>query len=145
MVINTYITIHIWKIGYENRRSRVHRNREGAWLFIMSWTDELFYRQFGVDKEEFYKLCDRCKSRYPGSSPNGLKNYSLGQIRGRASSGESGPVTMELKLAVTLRLLRGASYLDMIWYGVQLSTVHEIFSFMLSLFNIVMTDKEIYI
>ena len=144
MVIITDVTIHIRKIGYEKKKSRVYRNREAAWEFILTWNEELFYRQFGLGKEEFFKLCEQCKSSYPGKSRNGIKNYFLAQIRGRASSGKSGPVNMELKLAVTLRLLRGASYLDMIWYGVQISTVHEIFGFMLSLLNTVLTDTEIY-
>ena len=34
---------------------------------------------------------------------------------------------MELKLLITLRLLAGASYLDMIWYGVSVDTVHRLF------------------
>ena len=51
---------------------------------------------------------------------------------------------MEIKLAVALRLLRGASYLDMIWYGVQLSTVHLTFGFMLELLDSVLTDSEVY-
>ena len=111
---------------------------------MQSWSDELFYRQFGLTREDFFKLCERCKAKYPGSSPNGFANYTLALIRGRASSGTSGPVTLELKLAVTLRLLRGASYLDMIWYGVQISTVHLIFGFMLQLLHSVLTDEEVY-
>ena len=39
-------------------------------------------------------------------------------------------ITMEIKLAITLRLLRGAFALDMIWYyGVQIQLVAVIFSF----------------
>ena len=111
---------------------------------MLSWSDELFYRQFGLAREDFFRLCERCKASYPGSEENGFANYTLAQSRGRASSGTSGPITMELKLAVTLRLLRGGAYLDMIWYGVQLSTVHVIFGFMLQLLDSVLTDQEVY-
>ena len=111
---------------------------------MLSWSDELFYRQFGLAREDFFRLCERCKASYPGSEENGFANYTLAQIRGQASSGTSGPITLEIKLAVTLRLLRGGSYLDMIWYGVQLSTVHVIFGFMLQLLDSVLTDQEVY-
>lgn len=36
---------------------------------------------------------------------------------------------------ITLRLLAGASYLDMIWYGVAVDSVHQIFKQMLSYIN----------
>ena len=51
---------------------------------------------------------------------------------------------VELKLAITLRLLAGASHLDMIWYGVQSSTVSAIFNFILPLIDIAYSDQEIF-
>ena len=73
------------------------RDRDAAWKFIKSWTEELFYMQFGFSKDDFFKLCERLKFNYPGAT-SGYENYKLAQIRGRASSGSSGPITMELKL-----------------------------------------------
>jgi hypothetical protein len=37
------------------------------------------------------------------------------------------PITLELQLFITLRLLSGAMYLDMIWYGVSLSSIPSLF------------------
>ena len=45
---------------------------------------------------------------------------------------------------MTLRLLAGAKHLDMIWYGVQLSTVHGIFVKMLTLIDIALPNDEIF-
>jgi hypothetical protein len=36
-------------------------------------------------------------------------------------------VPLELRLYITLRILSGASYLDMIWYGVEVKSVPGIF------------------
>ena len=50
------------------------------------------------------------------------------------SIGNQLAITMEIKLAITLRLLRGAFALDMIWYyGVQIQLVAVIFSFVMKL------------
>jgi hypothetical protein len=51
---------------------------------------------------------------------------------------------MELKVARTLRLLAGASHLDMIWYGVQSSTVGVIFNFILPLIDLAYPAVEIF-
>ena len=47
-------------------------------------------------------------------------------------------------MAVTLRLLAGASNLDMIWYGVQKGSVFGIFKQGLGLINKVLPDSEIF-
>ena len=57
----------------------------------------------------------KCKSIYPGKSANGYENYRMAQIKGMNSTPGCGLITMELKVVITLRLLAGASYLDMIW------------------------------
>jgi len=51
---------------------------------------------------------------------------------------------MEIKLAITLRLLRGACALDMIWYGVQIQSVAVIFSFVVQQLNIAYPDDEVF-
>jgi len=89
-------------------------------------------------------LVERLKHNYPGPHGNSYKNYVLAQIRGQASTNHSGPITMEIKLAITLRMLAGASYLDMIWYGVQISLVHKIFEFVLCLLDNTLSNDEIF-
>lgn len=110
----------------------------------MSWSDMLFERQFGMPRDEFFPLCEKLKAHYPGRFKNGIDNYKLSLTRGAAATPDSGPVTMEIKLAITLRIFRGASYLDMIWYGVQLSTVSSIFSFVIELIDSVLPNNEIF-
>jgi hypothetical protein len=44
-----------------------------------------------------------------------------------ASLSSGSPITLELRLYITLRLCSGAQYLDMIWYGVSLDSIPEIF------------------
>jgi hypothetical protein len=46
-----------------------------------------------------------------------------------ASKSNGSPISLELQLYVTLRLLSGAgaAYLDMVWYAISLSFVHELF------------------
>lgn len=56
----------------------------------------------------------------------------------------SGPITMEIKLCIFLRLLAGACYLDMIWYGVQLQSVLFIFIDLLRTINEVLSDAECF-
>jgi len=126
------------------RKKKIVRNRTEAWNFICSWDDTLFYRQFRVPREDFFPICEKLKSIYPGKNANGFLNYQLAQGRGRASTPKSGPITMAIKLAVTLRLLAGASNLDMIWYGVQHGSVTGIFEFILSQLDIVLPDNEIF-
>lgn len=114
--------------GKSIQRQHVFRDRKGAWIFVQSWSDEMFHRQMRLPRVVFFWLCERYKSVYPGPYVGEvLQNYGLALKRGAAATPESGPVTLELKLCITLRLLAGAKYLDMIWYGVQLSTVHDMF------------------
>lgn len=128
----------------KHRSKKVRRSRQESWEFIMTWTDDLFYKQFRLPKEEFFQLCEKIKSIYPGRYRNGLANYKLSQKRGAASTPDSGPVTLEIKLAVTLRILAGASELDMIWYGVQLRTVSGILDQMLPLIDKALPDDKIF-
>jgi hypothetical protein len=44
-----------------------------------------------------------------------------------ATLSSGSPVTLELRLFITLRILSGASYLDMIWCAVDVNTVPSIF------------------
>ena len=132
-------------LGTINRRAKkVVRDRAQAWAFIQTWSDDLFYSQFRLPREEFFILCERIKHIYPGNRGTGIENYRFAQLQGSRSSPVSGPITMETKVAITLRLLAGASHLDMIWYGVQTSTVASIFLFILPLIDVAYSDLEIF-
>jgi hypothetical protein len=113
----------------------------------MSWTDELFYRQFRISRGDFFIICDKIKNIYPSHSENihiGIESYIHSQKMGNISTPSSGPVTLEIKLAITLRMLAGASALDMIWYGVQLATIPSIFQFIIQCLDTVLLNKDIY-
>ena len=127
-----------------SRKKKVIRDRQQAWEFVLSWSNELFYRQFRLSKEVFLLLCERLKGSCIGPYANGYENYLYGQGKGRNSTPVSGAISMEVKLAITLRLLAGASELDMIWYGVQLSSVNVIFNAIIKQIDSVLSNKEIF-
>lgn len=78
------------------RQRKIVRNRQEVWQFILSWSDELFHRQFRLVKEEVFKIVEKCKSAYPGKSQNGFENYRLSQIKGNNSTPQSGPIYYKL-------------------------------------------------
>ena len=90
--------------GEKLKRQRAVRDRIGSWKFIESWSDELFQNQFRMERELFFPVCERMKANYPGRSKNGVENYNLSLKRGAAATPDSGPITMEMKLAITLRI-----------------------------------------
>ena len=57
-----------------------------------------------MERELFFPLCEKMKDNYPGRSKNGVENYNLSLKRGAAATPDSGPITMEMKLAITLRI-----------------------------------------
>ena len=119
------------------------KRKMDAWDFVMSWSEDLFYQQFRMFKKQFFEIVRRCKEVYPGSSQNGLTNYDLAVKRGNASTcGKH--TSIEIKLCIFLRLCAGASHIDMIWYGVALTSVNPIFLFMLDLVDKALPDEEIF-
>jgi hypothetical protein len=140
-----YLALQVPSIDYEKKKRgpRIKSDRKAsAWEFVLSWNNDVFYKQFRMHKEEFVDLADKCKSKYPGKK-SGLENYELAVKRGNASTGGN-HTSLEIKLAIFLRMCAGASWLDMIWYGVSLSSVHDIFNFMLVLVNEALPDKEVF-
>ena len=95
----------------KTKKPNEHRDRQGPLDFILSWSDDMFYRQFRLVKDEFYDLLEKMKDGYPGSPlRTGRENLALAYQMGDLSSGTHVP--LELKLMVTLRLLACANYLD---------------------------------
>jgi hypothetical protein len=96
------------------RLPNTRKDREFPIRFIRSWTDSMFVRQFRLDRISFYDNVRELNSNFPINEQMGIR-----------SSGSS--ISNELRLFITMRLLAGASYLDMIWYGVDVDHVHELF------------------
>jgi len=55
------------------------------------------------------------------------KGYDLARHACYAARSSGSPISLELRLYITLRILSGASYLDMIWYGVEIRSVPALF------------------
>ena len=90
-----------------------HRDRELVLLTVRDWDDDMFRRQFRLFRSDFNGLLIRL-------NPYLTKNC----VKARNSSGC--PINSELQLLITLRVLAGASYLDMIWYSVSVNHVMDI-------------------
>ena len=105
---------------YMDNSKRIRSSLE----FIHSWDDALFYRQFRVVRADFYELLSKITESI--GSANLRMKESLAMRRYGVF------VRLETKLCITLRLLAGASYLDMIWYGPSLSYTQKIFVYILN-------------
>jgi hypothetical protein len=55
------------------------------------------------------------------------QGYDIHKNYKHASRSIGFPIVLELRLFITLQLLSGASFLDMIWYGVSLKSIPELF------------------
>ena len=128
----------------KTRQAKNVYDRRSAWEFVLSWDEVMFSRQFRMKKGLFRRIVQSCKENYPGRSADGLLNYRLAQTRSKASSGGNPPITMEIKLAITLRLLAGASALDMVWYGVCLPTIEPLFHFSLLLLDKALSNEKVF-
>lgn len=95
---------------------RTLKDRLAPWQFIEQWNEEMFYRQFRMTtRSKFYELLRKIIDNYPGPYAEGKRNYSYGCQQGDNAHGHH--ILLQIKLCITLRILAGASYLDMIWYG----------------------------
>jgi hypothetical protein len=103
------------------RRRNIHRDRSSVMSFIHSWSDEMFKRQFRLTRPDFF-LLEATIMEYMEMS-----GYDFEQHTRYATRSSGSPILLELRLYITLRILSGASYLDMIWYGVEIKTVPVIF------------------
>lgn len=85
----------------KNRKPRnSHRNRGFAVEEITRLSDLIFTRMFRVDRDSFYELVENIEIKL-------VRN----EVRAKSSSGSS--INTITRLAVTLRWLAGASYLDL--------------------------------
>lgn len=87
-------------------------DRSNSIKTIRSWDDNMFHRQTRLQREDFYNLVKNLEPILEANSN-----------MGKRSSGS--PITAELQLAITCRILAGAETLDMIWYSVSVNHVKE--------------------
>jgi hypothetical protein len=107
-----------WK---RKRRPNIHRDRNYVISFIHSWSDEMFRRQFRITHSDFTLLEATILENMEG------KGYDSSRHACYAARSSGSPISLELRLYVMLRILSGASYLDMIWYGVEIRSVPGLF------------------
>ncbi len=93
-----------------SRTGNQHANRASAIEFVRSWDEEMFERQFRLCREDFNNILTQI-------APLIERNEQMA-IR---SSGSN--INPELRLLITLRVLAGARYLDMIHYRVDVDHV----------------------
>ena len=88
-------------------------DRLQALQYVRSWDNDMFRRQFRLCSEDFAFVLHKV-------SPPIARNV----VRAVASSGSS--ICPEMRLLITLRILAGAKYLDMIWYRVHVDHVQAL-------------------
>jgi hypothetical protein len=103
------------------RKSNVHRDRRSVIQFIHSWSNDMFRGQFRVARDDFSLLETAILENME------RKGYDFGRHASYATQSSDSPITLELRLYITLWILSGASYLDMIWYAVEVRSVPGIF------------------
>lgn len=97
------------------KRGNLHRDRDYAVKQIAMWPDALFERMFRICREDFVDL--RQSLIDAGFRP---RNESMAEL----SSGSS--ISLETRIFITLRIVAGAAYLDLVWYNVALNHTHEV-------------------
>ena len=112
------------------RVGNCRNERPQALQYVRSWDDDMFKRQFRLCREDFGDLLYKI---HPLIHRNEMKAI--------ASSGSS--ICPELRLLITLRILAGAKYLDMIWYRVQVDHVSELVIDCVSAINNVLDNIRI--
>lgn len=103
---------HVYSTVPHFRRPNARKTRVHALEFVRGFDDEMFERQFRLCREDFNHILTVIND-----------NIHLNQQKAINSSGSA--ICMEIRLCMTLRLLAGASYLDLIWYEVSIDHVMD--------------------
>ena len=101
------LPVHHFRLDYQKR------DRIGIMRWAAELDDKMFTRQLRLAREDFYYVLLKITD-----------DLSRNEKQARNSSGSS--IMPELKLRITLRILAGASYLDMIHYRVHIDSVSSI-------------------
>lgn len=111
MVLILIISASFAEIGRRPGRSgNFKRDRSTPITHIQSWDNVMFKRQMRISRLDFDRI---------------LQSISQDIYRDddMATRSSGSPVHAILKLAITLRILAGATYVDMYWYGVETKSV----------------------
>ena len=103
------------------RQPNEHRDRSSVIQFIHTWSDDMLKQQLRLPRPDFFLLQHAIFGNMTKKGYDLKKNHAL------ATNSSGSPITLELRLYVTLCILSSASYLDMIWYGVEIRSVPVIF------------------
>ena len=103
----------LWGYQILGRCANKCRNRTAALTKVLSWDDEMFHRQMRLCKTDFYDILAKVE-------PKIIKNREMA----RRSSKEA--IQPFIKLVITLRVLAGAKYLDMVHFEVAVDHVMEL-------------------
>jgi hypothetical protein len=95
------------------RIGNVHRDRAQILRWAAELDEKMFNRQFRLCRTDFFYVLVKISDDLSKNTKNAI-----------CSSGS--PITPELMLLITLRILAGASYLDMIHYRVHVDSVASI-------------------
>jgi len=118
LLIFTYLPALRKRKGVKRKQqAKVQCDSASVIQFVHSWDDVTSKRQFWLTHEDFYQLE---KAILDNKFRQG---YDLERHYKYASRSSGSPIKLELRLFITLRLLGGASYLDIIWYGVSLHSI----------------------
>jgi hypothetical protein len=95
------------------RIGNVHRDGAEILIWAAELDEKMFNRQFRLCRTDFFYVLVKISDDLSKNTKNDI-----------CSSGS--PITLELMLLITLRILAGASYLDMIHYRVYIDSVASI-------------------
>jgi hypothetical protein len=104
LVLNYLPALKKRKGTRRKREANVRLERTTVIQFVRSWDDDMFKRQFRLSCEEFYELEGAILSSKL------CQGYDLEQHYKYARLSSGSPISIELQLFITLRLLSGASY-----------------------------------
>lgn len=94
------------------RIGNCRNSRPEALQYVRSWDDDMFRRQFRLCREDFGYVM-------------GLISPLIQRNEAKARNSSGSGICVEIRLMITLRMLAGAKYLDMIWYRVSVDHVRE--------------------
>ena len=95
------------------RRANTVRDRLAPLNEVATWSDEFFRRQYRITRAEFALLRE---ALLPHLRP---RSVAMGNV------GSGGIIPVDTKILITLRMMAGAMYLDMVWYRVAVNHVNE--------------------
>jgi hypothetical protein len=99
--------------NFSLRIGNVHRDRAQILRWVAELDEKMFSRQFRLCRTDFFYVLVKISDDLSKNTKNAI-----------CSSGSQ--ITPELMLLITLRILAGASYLDMIHYRVHIDSVASI-------------------